>query len=139
LIGADVPGLRAPLAGISVVMCNDDGPGLDPSSEEKRAANEAEFREVNERIREVVDTSEVVLPVAPFLCECSDPSCRRLLNVPLAVYAQVRESPRRFLHAIEHISDGTSGSVVETQEGFAVVEKRGLSARVVEREVGGET
>jgi hypothetical protein len=120
-------------------MCNDDGSGLDPSSEEKRAANEAEFREANERIREVVDTSEVVLPVAPFLCECSDPSCRRLLNVPLAVYAQVRESPRRFLHAIEHISDGTSGSVVETQEGFAVVEKRGLSARVVEREVGGET
>lgn len=123
---------------MSVVVRNDQGSASDASGEQKRAANEAAFREANERIREVVDTPDVVLPVAPFVCECSDPSCRRLLNVPLAVYAQVRESPRRFLHAIEHISDGTSGNVVDTQDGFAVVEKTGLSAQVVEREARGK-
>ena len=100
--------------------------------ESEAAANEALFRETNEGIRAVVDRPDVVLPVVPFVCECSDLSCRRLLNVPLAVYERVRSSPRQFLHALEHIDDGTRGRVVETSDGFAVVEKTGLSAEVAE-------
>jgi hypothetical protein len=120
---------------MSVVVRNDEGSSFDAPGEAKRAANQAVFREANERIREIVDQPDVVLPVVPFVCECGDPSCRRLLNVPLAVYANVRRSPRRFLHAPDHINDGTSGSVVETLDGFAVVEKSGVSGEVAEREV----
>jgi hypothetical protein len=118
---------------MSVVVRNDET-SFDAPGEAKRAANQTVFREANERIREVVDQPNVVLPVVPFVCECSDPSCRRLLNVPLAVYAQVRQSPRRFLHAADHIKDGTSGTVVEMLDGFAVVEKTGVSGDVAERE-----
>lgn len=107
---------------------------MEEPGEAKRAANQTVFRAANEQIREVVDRPDVVLPVVPFVCECSDLSCRRLLNVPLAVYAQVRQSPRRFLHALDHVSDGTSGNLVETMDGFAVVEKSGVSAEVAERE-----
>jgi hypothetical protein len=126
--------LLAPFRGYSVAVRSEQGSSSDASREEKRAENQTAFREANERIREAVATPDVVLPVVPFVCECGDPSCRRLLNVPLAVYARVRESPLRFLHATEHVSDGTSGTVVETLEGFAIVEKSGLSAEVVERE-----
>jgi hypothetical protein len=114
----------------------DEGSSSDTSAEAKRAANEATFREANERIREVVERREVVLPVVPFLCECSDPACRRLLDVPLAVYTDVRRSPRRFIHAPDHVDDGTSGTVVATLDGYAVVEKSGVSARVAEQEPG---
>jgi hypothetical protein len=100
--------------------------------EAESAANQALFREANEGIRAVVDRPDVILPLVPFVCECSDLSCRRLLNVPLAVYERVRSSPRQFLHALEHIDDGTRGRVVETSDGFAVVEKTGLSAEVAE-------
>ena len=119
---------------MSVVVRNDEGSSFDAPDETKRAANQTVFREANERIREIVDQPNVVLTVVPFVCECSDPSCRRLLNVPLAVYAQVRQSPRRFVHAPDHINDGTSGTVVETLDGFVVVEKSGVSAEVAERE-----
>ena len=119
---------------MSVVVRSDEGSSFDAPNEAKRAANQTVFRQANERIREVVDQPDVVLPVVPFVCECSDPSCQRLLNVPLAVYAQVRQSPRRFLHAPDHINDGTSGTVVETLDEFAVVEKTGLSGEVAERE-----
>ena len=122
-------------AGYLVEVHHEEGAASPSAADEvKRAENQAAFREANERIREVIDRSDVVLPVAPFVCECSDPSCRRLLDVPLAVYANVRSSPRRFLHALEHFDDGTSGRVVETSEGYAVVEKSGISAQVVEGE-----
>jgi hypothetical protein len=114
----------------------DDGSSFDTSAEAKRAANEAKFREANERIREVVERPDVVMPVVPFVCECSDPACRRLLDVPLPFYKDVRRSPRRFIHASDHVDDGTSGVVVATMDGYAVVEKSGVSARIAERGPG---
>jgi hypothetical protein len=121
---------------MSVLVGADEGSSLDTSGEAKRAANQATFRETNERIRDVVDKPDFVLPVVPFVCECADPTCRRLLNVPLPAYADVRRSPRRFIHLIDHIDDGTSGTVVARQDGYAVVEKTGVSARVAEQAEG---
>lgn len=117
-------------------MQTDEGSSFETSGEAKRAANQALFRETNERIREVVDRPGFVLPVVPFVCECADPNCRRLLDVPLAVYADVRRSPRRFIHAVDHVDDGTSGMVVASLDGYAVVEKTGVSASVAEEAVG---
>lgn len=115
---------------------SDEGSSFDASAEAKRAANQVRFREANERIREIVERPDVVLPVVPFVCECSDPACRRLLNVPLRVYNDVRTSPRRFIHASAHVDDGTSSVVVASMDGYAVVEKSGVSARVAEQETG---
>jgi hypothetical protein len=119
-----------------VSVRTDEGSSFDASAEAKRAANETRFREANERIREIVERPDVVLPVVPFVCECSDPACTRLLNVPLAAYKDVRTSPRRFIHATDHVDDGTSGVVVASTDGYAVVEKSGVSARVAEQESG---
>jgi hypothetical protein len=123
----------------SRAMClsvqTDEGSSFDASAEAKRAANEAMFRGANERIREVVDRRDVVMPVVPFVCECSDPACRRLIDVPLRVYKDVRRSPRRFIHASDHVDDGTSGTVIEARDGYAVVEKSGVAARVAEQDL----
>jgi hypothetical protein len=106
---------------------------VDPASvdEAKRAGNQLIFRQTNEQIREVVDAFGQVLPVVPLVCECSDPACRRLLAVPIAVYGSVRETPTRFLHALDHVDDGTRGAVAGVFDGFAVVEKQGAAAEVV--------
>ena len=100
--------------------------------EAKRAQNQVVFREANEGIREVVEQFDGALPEPPFVCECSDPSCRLLVTVPLDVYAEVRRSPRRFIHAAGHESDGTAGTVVQSFDGFVVMEKSGVAAEVVE-------
>jgi hypothetical protein len=119
-----------------VSVRTDEESSCDGSAEAKRAANEAMFREANERIREIVERPEVILPVVPFVCECSDPACRRLLDVPLTAYKDVRASPRRFIHASDHVDDGTSGVVVATMDGYAVVEKSGVAAKVAEQHLG---
>ena len=99
----------------------------------KRAQNQLVFRQTNEQIREVVDGLEPGLPEVPVVCECSDPRCRRLLGVSMDVYRWVRESPTRFLHALDHGEDGTPAAVVEVFEQFVVMEKQGLAAKVAER------
>ncbi len=101
--------------------------------EAKRAQNQLVFRQTNEQIRDVVDDLEPGLPEVPVVCECSDPRCRRLLGVPMDVYGWVRESPTRFLHALDHRDDGTSSKVVQVFDGFVVLEKQGTAAKVAER------
>jgi hypothetical protein len=106
----------------------------DPGVEAKRAHNQTIFRKTNEQIRTVVEEHGQVLAEAPFVCECSDPACRRILKVSLDVYEDVRASPRRFLHALEHMNDGTSAHIVEGYDGFVVMEKEGVAAEVAEED-----
>ena len=81
--------------------------------------NEALFREVNERIREITTYDSDV----EFLCECGDPGCAQPIVMSLEEYEAVRSDPKRFVvvpgHEIRDVED-----VVETNERFAVVEKR---------------
>jgi len=110
-----------------------DSPDRSAVDQAKRAQNELVFRQTNEQIREVVDELEPGLPELPVVCECSDPRCRRLVGVPIHVYRWVRESPTRFLHALDHREDGTPATVVEVFEQFVVLEKQGPAAKVAER------
>ena len=80
--------------------------------------NEALFREVNERIREITDYDGDV----EFLCECGDPSCARPLVMTLAEYEGVRASPKRFVVVPGHDHREVE-SVVEETARYAVVEK----------------
>ena len=77
------------------------------------------------------------LPLAPFLCECGDQSCRQLIHIPLDKYSEVRESPRRFILATGHDQrDGKETSTIETHEGFVVVEKSGIAGAIAEERAG---
>jgi hypothetical protein len=103
------------------------------AGERKRAQNEVAFREVNEDINAIIDGHGADLPAAPFVCECGDRACRRLINVPMSTYREVRKSPRRFFYDLVH--DGQTDeetSTIETHDRFLVVEKSGVAGEIAE-------
>ena len=74
----------------------------------------------NEHIRAVQTQLEIDNGnVLPFLCECDDEACRTIIRLTAAAYSDARESGR-FVVAEGHRSEGR---VVDTGEGYAVVEE----------------
>jgi hypothetical protein len=105
---------------------------VDERTEERMAANEATFREANERIHERARELEFEPPV-PFLCECGEASCRVIVRLTRAQYEAVRDGGTRFLIAPSHeATAAAAGSVVERNDGYVVVEKTGRAGEVAE-------
>jgi hypothetical protein len=99
----------------------------------KRAQNEVALRAVNEEISAIIDGHGADLPAAPFVCECGDVECRRLINVPVSTYREVRKSPRRFLYDLVHEGEtDDETSMVETHDRFLVIEKSGVAGEIAE-------
>jgi 5-bromo-4-chloroindolyl phosphate hydrolysis protein len=86
------------------------------------------WREVNERIRAVAEASEHM----EFLCECANLECAETLNLTVAEYEHIRSSPVRFPIAIGHDFPDVE-NVVEENERYAVVQKRGVAAEEAAR------
>jgi hypothetical protein len=84
-------------------------------------ANEALFRHVNERIREVDDRFGVGAE-ANYVCECADASCAELVALTLDEYEAVRASPYRFFVVPGHDVPDVE-AVVERHARYDVVEK----------------
>lgn len=85
--------------------------------EERLAANEARWREINEGSRAVSDPE----PNSIF-CECSDRTCVYRVTIGVEKYVEVRENPRRFMVRPGHEVPDVE-TVVERTEDFYVVEK----------------
>jgi len=102
-----------------------------PDSRKARLArNEAFFREVNERIRDIgADFAEAPDETYDFVCECPDPACVDLVQMTVGEYEAIRSSPRRFVVAPGHEIDEIE-HVVEVNEGSEVVEKHGVAGEV---------
>jgi hypothetical protein len=94
---------------------------MNSTEAEKIARNEALFREVNERIAETAERFEA--DEASFVCECAQPTCTERVDVTLDEYERVREDGATFLLVPGH-EDGRVESVVDVEDGHAVVEKR---------------
>ena len=98
---------------------------MDAARDERRARNEALFREVNERIEDVSsDLADESEQEASFkvVCECGRNDCTELLELTRAQYEAVRSDPRRFLVLPGHEHTDTA-RVVERNSGFSVIEK----------------
>ena len=101
---------------------------------ERVGKNEALFREVNERIRELnqafvaSDTGELT----DFVCECSLEGCREYVRLTLDEYESVRAEPARFVVAPGHVWSPDHERDVERHQRFWVVQKVGLAAEVAE-------
>ena len=87
---------------------------------ERRALNEALFRDVNERIAESAE--RVDANPTEFVCECADPSCTDRVPVTLAEYENVRKQSTTFLLAPGH-AEAEIERVVSDRGRFHVVEK----------------
>ena len=90
------------------------------SREERVARNEALFREVNERIKQV--NEELAGLASEYLCECGDADCTQPISLTVVEYEDVRREPTHFAIIPGH-SDATVEQVIAQNERFAVVEK----------------
>jgi hypothetical protein len=106
-----------------------------PMSEQSKrlGANEALFREVNERVAEVVEHFvEIEATISPveFHCECSTGECTEQIAMTLVEYEAVRADPTRFAvkpgHELPEIE-----VVVEENPTYLVVEKQDPDAEEV--------
>jgi hypothetical protein len=103
------------------------------NTERRKAANEAVFREVNERIEElqrrfsVAEDDELQI-----VCECDRLDCMTHLTVSVAVYERVRSDPASFLVSPGHEDAGVE-NVVDSGGDYLVVRKHpGAPRRIAE-------
>jgi hypothetical protein len=106
-----------------------------PTSE-RVGKNEALFREVNERIKEVSGGLVAFDGDAPiqFVCECSDELCNEDIELTLAEYEAVRAEETHFLVAQGHVWDPQAEHTVRERDGYTVVEKMGDAGEIAEDE-----
>ncbi len=92
------------------------------------ARTQALFREVNERIEDLVEGA-----IQPeFLCECAADACAAPIKMSVEEYEAIRSDPRRFPIAPgHHVSE--IERVVEENDRFAVVEKTGVAGEIAEK------
>ena len=88
---------------------------------ERRAPNEALFRDVNERIAESAEHFEA--DKTEFVCECADPNCTERVPATLAEYEDVRAEVDDLPPRSGARASPTSSSVVSDRGRFQVVEK----------------
>ena len=108
-----------------------------PNRETRAAENEDLFRRLNDRLHALasVASSSVLAADTPeqFLCECSQTSCSRVLQLTPSEYRSVRETNRRFLVFPDPAhTDPSLETVVEEHRGFWVVEKIGEAGEEAE-------
>ena len=106
---------------------------MDDASAERIAANEATFRDANERIQKRARELDFPDPV-PFICECGDAQCREILRLTLEEYESVRRAGGAsfFLVPGHEQAAGSSGIVRGQNDRFAVVELVGRAAEVAD-------
>jgi hypothetical protein len=99
--------------------------------EDRIARNEALFRSVNERVRELVTNagSRERDPVASFVCECGSADCTATIEMTVPEYENVRADPTHFVvvsgHEIPEVEE-----VVERHEHYDVVRKHAAEAQI---------
>jgi hypothetical protein len=94
----------------------------------KAARNQALWREVNEPIRAVAEASEHM----EFLCECANLECAETPNLTVAEYDRSEALARALSDRDRHDFPDVE-NVVEENERYAVVQKRGVAAEEAAR------
>jgi hypothetical protein len=94
---------------------------------DRMAKNEALFRSVNERVKELTDRlSTVGLVDQPlveeYLCECADAECVERVAISREEYERVRSNPLWFFVALGHVVPEIE-RIISENERFIVVEK----------------
>ena len=91
---------------------------------ERVGKNEALFREVNERIRDVSEGNELEI-----LCECGNVDCTVTFQISLGEYEGLRADPTRFAVTHGHELPDVE-QVILSNDRFSIVEKLGEATRI---------
>ena len=93
--------------------------------------NQARFRAVNERMRELNTTFASITDLFEIVCECADPGCTEAVSIRPFDYFAIRGNPRRFAVLPGHDYSDVE-RVVEETESYMVVETVRAAAAVAE-------
>jgi hypothetical protein len=110
-----------------------EGGDVDAPLDDRRAENEALFRDINERVRIMRDqageNARAADELHDFLCECALQDCLEKLQMTLIEYERVRSVPTDFVVARGHeVAD--IERVVSEDDRFTVVRKEGRAAEI---------
>jgi hypothetical protein len=98
--------------------------------DERIALNETLFRDLNERIQEVVTTIALEAPnVLEIFCECGRADCVAKITLSVSEYEEVRAHPERFFIAPGHEIPDVE-NVLERRAAYWVVEKHAEEAQI---------
>ena len=100
----------------------------DRASKDRFARNEAIFREVNERVADVIDSEA---RMTNFLCECGNLDCVEEIPLTDAEYMKVRSNAATFAVVPGHVLEDVE-TVIEEADRFQIVEKHPREAAIAE-------
>jgi hypothetical protein len=101
--------------------------------EERVARNEALFREVNERIKQV-NVGLAIIEASDFLCECGDESCTQPISLSMAEYEAVRAESTHFAVVPGHVVPDVEQVLASNDRYATVVKTDPDAARIAEAE-----
>ena len=102
--------------------------------EAQAAKNQSLFREVNERVKDVNESFNLLLELSEWLCECVIETCVDRISMTPPEYEAVRAEGNRFAvspgdgHVVREVE-----RVVEQQDRYWVVEKIGRAGSIAEK------
>jgi hypothetical protein len=99
-------------------------------SAQRAAENESTFRELNETLQEKAVEFELAGSRTPYLCECDDERCTRVVLLTGEEYEQVRAGPRTFVLVPGH--QAADDRVIREGPEYVVVEKTGEKGALVD-------
>jgi hypothetical protein len=106
---------------------------VDAPLDDRRAENEALFRDINERVRimrdQAGDSARAADAHHDFLCECALQDCLEKLQMTLLEYERVRSVPTDFVVAPGH-EVAEIERIVSEGDRFTVVRKEGRAAEI---------
>ena len=96
--------------------------------------NQALFREINERVRDLNDTFTAITPVGEWICECANDTCVEQVEMTLDEYEAVRASGTHFFVSPDdaHVWPDVE-RVRMRNDRYWIVEKVGDSGELAER------
>jgi hypothetical protein len=97
----------------------------------RAARNQALFREVNERVKEVNEPFGDAVATPEWVCECADASCIETITLTMDEYEALRSNPTHFAVAPDasHVFFEVENVVGQTEH-YWIVEKIGTAAAV---------
>ena len=95
----------------------------------RAAENEASFRRANESLEEKAEELGLGDKRTPYLCECEDERCTRVISLTREQYEAVRARPNRFVMLPDH--QEADDRLVQEADEFVVVEKQGEEGDLV--------
>ena len=83
--------------------------------------NEALFRELNERLKELNETFAPITRTMTLVCECGDAACTERISMTPEEYEQLRADPATFAVIRGHAAAGVE--VVEKRGAYDILRK----------------